>query len=177
MKKKINRFGAFSLENKSRSDRTKQNVHISVLTHHQRGWKSLRPSVHLPRSMEVILNVLNSQNKYQFDWSLSGLVFNSFRLVSGLLFFLSSGKRHRWFMDVTSRHWRRHRLDYSCFRSLTALKSSNALLDRGVIEILPLFVAIRKEVLREFLRSRSTQRFYCEELYILINDFDTANVF
>lgn len=80
-------------------------------------------------------------------------------------------------MDVTSRHCRRHRLDYSRFRSLTALKSSNALLDRGVIEILPLFVAIRKEVPREFLRSRSTQRFYCEELYILINDFDTANVF
>lgn len=74
-------------------------------------------------------------------------------------------------MDVTSRHCRRHRLDYSRFRSLTAVKSSNALLDRGVIEILSLFVAIRKEVPREFLRS------HCEELYILINDFDNANVF
>lgn len=78
--------------------------------------------------MEVILNVLNTVNKYQFDWSLSGIVFESFRFpcpstvppysqwkrqpAPSALFvpfrccILHVNVPRRWFMDVTWNHSR-----------------------------------------------------------------------
>ena len=83
--------------------------------------------------MEVILNVLNSQNKYQFDWSLSALISIPFVSFQATFFQPERGwtVHVRWFMDVTT--WRR--CLYSHFRS-SPFEGLNWLFDCHIIETL-----------------------------------------